>query len=79
MMKIKGILGMLWMLFPLFAFAQEKVVPMEIWTNGLRGKSMSRALSEEIPSSFTKWDLRKSWKGMSHTSIREVRLGGLRM
>ena len=70
MMKIKGILGMLWMLFPLFAFAQEKVVPI---------KYGSRALSEEIPSSFTKWDLRKSWKGMSHTSIREVRLGGLRM
>ena len=29
MMKIKGILGMLWMLFPLFAFAQEKVVPIK--------------------------------------------------
>lgn len=29
MMKMKGILGMLWMLFPLFAFAQEKVVPIK--------------------------------------------------
>ena len=29
MLKIKGILGMLGMLFPLFAFAQEKVVPIK--------------------------------------------------
>ena len=58
MMKIKGILGMLWMLFPLFAFAQEKVVPIKY-------------------GDMDQWITRKIHE--SGMSIREVRLGGLRM